>query len=221
MITNRIDTTLLIADDHKVFRQGLRNLFEIEKIAPIIGEAENGKECIELAMELNPDIILMDIDMPEMNGIEASERILEINPKTKIIVLSMHGDYDYYQQMVCIGVKGFIQKSSGIDEVITAVSTVAKGEAYFSSEILRSIIVNINETQNNYQTSQNTFGITKREMDVLNLICKGYTNEEIGKKIFISSATVKGHRSKLLSKTGAKNTALLIMFAVKNKLVSI
>ncbi len=221
MITNKINTTILIADDHRVFREGLRSLFENEEIAPVLGEAENGKECLELVKELNPDIILMDIDMPEMNGIEASKRILEINPKAKIIILSMHGDYDYYEQMVFIGVKGFIQKSSGIDEVISAVSTVAKGESYFSSEILRNIIVNINESKSTLEKSQNTFGITKREMDVLNLICKGYTNEEIGEKTFISPATVKGHRSRLLSKTGTKNTASLIMFAVKNKLISI
>lgn len=212
---------IVIADDHKVFRQGLRNLVESQNIALVVGEASNGEECVRLALDLTPQIILMDIDMPQMDGMEATRIILEQNPEICVIALSMHSDYEHYQQMVKYGAKGFIQKSTGIDEVITAINAVAQGGSYFSNEVLKAIVANMEINENNTKTDNPMLDLSVRELEVLKLICEGFTNDEIGKRLYISPTTVKGHRSNLLSKTGVKNTASLIIFAVKNKLVKV
>jgi DNA-binding NarL/FixJ family response regulator len=221
MKSKKKELRIIIADDHKVFRQGLRNLVESQSLATIVGEAGNGEECIELAKRLSPHIILMDIDMPKLDGMEATRIILEQNPEIRVIALSMHSDYDHYQQMVKFGAKGFIQKSTGIDEVISAIRAVAQGGSYFSNDIMKAIVANMELNDNNTYKPNLIVDISSREMEVLKLICDGLTNEEISKKLYISPTTVKGHRSNLLSKTGAKNTASLIMFAVKNKLVKV
>jgi DNA-binding NarL/FixJ family response regulator len=212
---------IILVDDHKIFRQGLKSLIVNEGMADVIGEANNGVECLELLKSMKPTLILMDIDMPIMNGIETTKAIVQQYPKISVIALSMHSDIDHYQQMIKCGAKGFIQKSSGIGELENALQTVNQGEAYFSNEVLRNIIANFNSTELKPETSLNNFDISKRELEVLFLIIEGYTNTEIADKLFISPTTVKGHRSNLLSKTGTKNTAGLIMFAIKNKLIDV
>lgn len=219
METKSLNLTIAIADDHQVFRQGLRNLIESQNIGSVIAEASNGEKCIEIAVDLSPNIILMDIDMPKLDGIEATKVILDKDPNIKIIALSMHNDYEHYQQMVKHGAVGFIQKSNGIDEVISAINAVAQGGSYFSSEILKSIVANMNLDGNVSQAPSNSSVLSSRELEVLELICQGFTNEEIAQKLFISPTTVKGHRSNILSKTETRNTASLIMYAVRNKLI--
>jgi DNA-binding NarL/FixJ family response regulator len=208
---------LIIVDDHLIFRQGLKSLINLENIATVIGEASNGIEFLELLSKLKPDLVLMDIDMPHMNGMEATKKALEMLPDLKIIAFTMFGDEEYYYKMIDLGVKGFILKSSGINELEKAIEDVMNGESYFSNELLRKIINNLG--RNGVKKPVETGRITPREMEVLQHICLGFNNDEIAQKLFISAKTIKSHRSNLLEKTNCKNTPSLILFAVKHKLV--
>lgn len=218
MISNIVKTPdIIIVDDHLIFRQGLKSLIITEKFANVIGEASNGKEFIELLSHLKPDLVLMDIDMPHMNGMEATQKAMELVPDLKVVAFTMFSDEEYYYKMIELGVKGFILKSSGISELEKAIHDVIMGESYFSNELLRKIINNFGRKSTN--KSIGNLGLTEREMEILQQICFGFNNEEIAQKLFISSKTVKSHRSNLLEKTKCKNTPGLIFFALKNKIV--
>lgn len=210
---------IIIVDDHLIFRQGLKSLITSENIASVVGEASNGKEFLQLLSQLKPDLVLMDIDMPHMNGMEATQKALEMIPDLKIIAFTMFGDEEYYYKMIDLGVKGFILKSSGINELEKAISEVMIGESYFSNEVLRKIISNLGR-KNNSKPNENA-SLTTRELEVLQQICLGLNNEEIAQKLFISPKTIKSHRSNLLEKTGCKNTPALILLAIKNKWVEL
>ncbi len=210
---------VIIVDDHLIFRQGLSTILTTENIATVIGDASNGKEFIDMLDQLNPDLVLMDIDMPYMNGMEATQKALEIMPDLKIIAVTMFGDEEYYYKMIELGVKGFILKTSGINEIEKAIHDVMMSESYFSNELLRKIINSIGH-KNNSKTSTKAL-ITERELEVLKLLCAGFTTDEIGEKLFISPKTVKSHRSNLLEKTNCKNTPEMIIFALKNKYIQL
>ena len=210
---------IIIVDDHLIFRQGLKSIITLENIANVIGEASNGIEFIELLSDLRPDLVLMDIDMPRMNGLDATEMALEILPELKIIAFSMFSDEEYYYKMIDRGVKGFILKTSGINELETAIQNVMSGDTYFSNELLRKIINNFGRANSTKQTALEN--LTEREIEILQLICLGLSTDQIAEKLFISPKTVKSHKSNLLEKTVCKNTPALILFAIKNKLVEI
>jgi len=216
-LTKKAD--LIIVDDHQIFRQGLKSIITMEGIATVIGEASNGKEFIELLAHLKPDLVLMDIDMPLMNGMEATQKALEIMPDLKIIAFTMYGDEDYYYRMVELGAKGYILKSSGINELEIAIEQVMRGESYFSNEVLRKIITNL-ERKTTTKPIDNA-GLTPRELEVLQHICNGLNNAEIAIKLDISPMTIKCHRSNLLEKTGCKNTPYMILYALKNKIIEV
>lgn len=211
---------VIIADDHQIFRQGLKSLIVKEEIAEVIAEASNGKEFLELLHGYSPDLVLMDIGMPEMDGVEATRRAMQINPSLKILVLSNFGDEVHYFNIIQAGAKGFVLKTSGIHELQMAIERVLAGESYFSNELLRKIIANINPPETSRNSNNKTEDKpTRRELEVLHLVAGGYSNEEIADRLNISVTTVKGHRSNLLMKTGTKNTAGLIMYAIKNKII--
>ena len=216
---NQIKPNLLIVDDHLIFRQGLKSIITAENIATVIGEASNGLEFIELLSTLKPDLVLLDIDMPHMNGLDAAEKALAIRPDLKIIAFTMFSDEDYYYKMIDRGVKGFILKTSGIVELENAIQNVMMGESYFSNELLRKIISNFGRKDVNKQIKNDV--LTDREIEVLQQICLGLNTDEIAEKLFISPKTVKSHRANLLEKTVSKNTPELIFFALKNKIIEI
>ena len=211
---------LILVDDHKMFREGLRfALSQVDGIE-VTGEADNGKAFLKLLTEQNPDVVLMDISMPLMDGAEATEEALKLKPEIKIIALSMFGDAEYYQKMVSKGVKGFLVKETGIDELTKAIQTVHGGETYFSQQLLQNIIRNIaNPSVKGYKNK--AIELTRREEEVLELICKGYSNKEIADALFISQKTVEGHKSNLMEKTHTKSAINLMLFALKNNLVTI
>jgi DNA-binding NarL/FixJ family response regulator len=183
----------------------------------VIAEASDGMEFIDLLASHKPDLVLMDISMPRMNGMEATQKALELMPELKIIAFTMFGEEEYYYKMIDLGVKGFILKSSGINELEKAIQDVMMGESYFSNELLRKIINNF--SRKNSQKPAEMAGLTVRELEVLQQICFGLNNEEIAKKLFISPNTVKSHRSNLFEETGCKNTPGMILFAMKNKII--
>ena len=211
---------LYIVDDHKLFREGLKLLLSTQDFVQHIYEASNGKEFVENLSFVDCDVVLMDIEMPEMNGVEATELALRMKPDLKIIVLSMYGDEQYYYKMVDAGVKGFVLKNSGIEKVITAIHKVAAGENYFSEELLINILNNMRDNGKNEPDTPDS-EISEREMEILYYVCLGLSNQEIADKLFISKRTVDKHRANLLSKTGCRNTAALVMYAIKNKLIAI
>ncbi len=211
--------TLILVDDHLIFRQGLKTILVIDQVADVIGEASNGNELMELLQNNKPDLVLLDIDMPHMDGMEATQKALELYPDLKIIALTMFGDEEYYYKMVDLGVKGFVLKTSGIVEVEQAIKDILLGKSFFSNEILRLIIQNYSRSTS--QISPGKSAISVREKEILKHICQGLTTDEIAEFLHISPKTVKSHRSNLLEKTACKNTPTMIMFALKNKLVKI
>jgi DNA-binding NarL/FixJ family response regulator len=208
---------VIIVDDHKMFRSGLRFLLNNVPNIEVIGEASNGLEFLEMAALEQIDIALMDINMPEMNGIDATKQAMEKYPDMKVIVLSMHGEEEYYDQMLDAGVKGFLLKNSDADELISALEAVIEGRSFFSQELL----VNILDQKRLQKLRKEAVKLSQRELEVLRLICDGFSNAEIAEQLFISQRTVDRHRANLLSKTGCKNSTSLVMYAVKNKIVDI
>jgi DNA-binding NarL/FixJ family response regulator len=205
---------IIIVDDHTLFRRGLQLLLENFERIDRIYEAANGLEFLEIIKKNPVDLAFMDIDMPVMDGVEATLRSLEQFPDLKIIALSMYGDEQYYYRMISAGVKGFLLKDSDINEVKNAIKTVGEGANYFSSDILYRIV-------KNFKPAINKSGeLTERESQVLYHICKGLSNAEIADVLNINKRTVDKHRENLLSKTQSKNTASLIMYAIRNKLVN-
>jgi DNA-binding NarL/FixJ family response regulator len=208
---------IIIADDHQLFRNGLKILLNSFPEFEVTGEASNGKEFLELLKTVQVDIALMDINMPEMDGIEATRKGIKINPLVCVIALSMYGEEEYYYKMVDAGAKGFLLKDSDISEVKEAILTVMKGGSYFSQELLYHVIQKIKHREQETKSAN----LSKREREILAKICEGLSNQEIAEALFISKRTVDKHRANLLGKTNSKNTASLILFAIKNKLIEI
>lgn len=204
---------IFIVDDHTLFRSGLKYILEATDQYVIIGEATNGAEFLTLLREQKPDLVILDINMPVMNGIEAAKQALEIEPDLRILVLSMFGDAENYSALLNIGVRGFVLKESENEEFLLAVQKVAEGGNYFSQELLLSII--------HKDTPQNLVSLSPREKEVLLLISKGLSTREISSLLNISQRTVERHRTTLLEKTGTRNAVSLIIFALKNNLISI
>lgn len=211
---------ICVVDDHEIFRDGLKFLLSQIFGYEVVGEASNGKEFLDLTNHIVPDIVLMDISMPEMDGIAASEEAVKKIPGIKIIALSSYGDELYYYKMVKAGVAGFVQKKSGKDELEKAIRTVANGDNYFPPQMLQRIIIKMGQPVT-HPISRTSPVLSRREKEILRLICQGYSNNEISRKLFISPKTVDNHRTNLLSKTSSRNTANLVMFAIKNNLIEL
>ena len=212
----------MLVDDHKLFREGLKFVISQLNNFEVIAEAGNGKEFLELLEKMKPDLVLMDISMPHMDGIEATRMAVEKYPDLKIIALSMFGDEEYYYKMIQVGAKGFILKESGKNELEKVMNDVSSGESYFSQQLLRDIILNLDKPNVQTLRSQGELvKLTQREIEVLKLICSGLSNAEIADRLYLSLRTVEGHKSKLIGKTGVKNSISLVMYALKNKIVDI
>jgi DNA-binding NarL/FixJ family response regulator len=214
---------IMVVDDHDMFRDGIKLLLSSGDQAEVIAEARNGKEFLEKVPSLEPDVVLMDIAMPEMDGIEATKHAHEKFPDMKILALTMFGDEKYYYQMIQSGIKGFVLKSSGISELLTGINQVNNGGNFFSNELLMKLIANLSTQKDkpgDDKTDEHEI-LSAREKEVLREITLGLSNDEIANKLNISATTVRTHRTKLLSKTGCNNTASLIMFAIKNKIISV
>lgn len=213
---NKISVT--IVDDHKLFREGLKLILNEFSFVDQIYEAASGKDYLQLIHnQIYSDITFMDIEMPELNGIEATQRAMELNPDLKIIALSMYGDEDYYTRILDAGAKGFILKNSGIHDVEAAIENVLSGKNYFSQEILLGILNSMNKKKSPLPISE----LSEREQEVLYQICQGLSNQEIAELLHISKRTVDKHRENILVKTNARNTADLVMYAIKNGLVDV
>lgn len=209
---------VVIVDDHTLFRNGLKLILSNTDEFEVVGEADNGEDFFKQLNNFDHAVILMDIEMPIMNGIEATRLAVEKKPEIKIIALTMYGEHEYYYRMIEAGAKGFLLKNSEIDDVINAIKMVAKGESYFSKDLLLALVKNISELKTPLKEKNN---LSEREIEILHLICQGYSNQEIADKLFVSKRTVDKHRSNILEKTNSKNTASLVMYAIKNNLIQV
>ncbi len=203
----------IIVDDHRILRDGIKALLREMGNVALVGEASNGEELIPMLSGCNIDLILMDINMPRMNGIEASRRALSLCPNVKIIILSMHDDIEYYDSIVQLGVDGFLLKESNYDELEKAIESVFDGRPYFSQELLLKLIKS--------KRSEPAIDLSKREKDVLNLICRGLSTAEIASALFLSVSTIEKYRAELLVKTNSPNSTALAVYAIKNNLVNL
>lgn len=209
--------SLYLVDDHALFREGLRLLLLNMAFIGEIEEASNGQEFLDALGTPIPDIVFMDIEMPVMNGVVTTQKAVELFPDIRIIALSMYGEEEYYTRMVQAGVKGFILKNSGIQEVQEAISNVMEGKNYFSREIISGMVDGLINKRKFTKRGE----LSEREGEVLFYICKGYSNKEIAERLFISKRTVDKHRENLLLKTGSKNTAGLVMYAFHSGIIGL
>ena len=210
---------VFIVDDHEIFRNGLKMVINRFKNAKVIAEATSGKEFLELLDKNLPDIVLMDIEMPEMNGIEATKKALEKYPELKITALSMFNEDNYVESMIDSGVRGFLLKNINKEKLGKALETVQKGGNYYSEELWEFFTRRISTHEEKNKNEE--YKLTKREQEILDMLSQGMSNKEIADKLFVSERTVIGHKSNLLAKTQCRNTLCLITYAIKNKMVDI
>ncbi len=208
-------TNIIIADDHQMFIDGLRSMLEEIEGIRVIGEANNGKEAVDICNTAQADVVIMDISMPVMDGIEATRAILKKHPHVKILGLSMFNDRNFIADLLKSGACGFILKNTGKDELVSALNAIQSGNSYLGNEVTRILVNSFmkKETQPQFEK------LSEREVEVLESIALGLTTQEIAKKLFISKNTVETHRKNLLYKLSARNTAELITNAYKKGLI--
>ena len=219
---NEIPITILLADDHTIVRQGLAKLLEGEPGLKIAGEAENGREAISKAEDLKPDIVIMDIAMPILNGIEASRQIKKTCPHAKIIILSMHSHDRYISELFKLGVSGYLLKDSTGKDIIKAIHAALKGDTYLSPSISRRVIEDYVSLKRKKSYKEDLYGkLSNREREVFQMIAEGHSTREISEILCVSPSTVKTHRSNIMEKLQMDNLSQLIQFAISLGLVEI
>lgn len=208
---------IILVDDHALFRGGLRNLLEQVGHCQVVAEAASGEEFLTLQPSVECDVVFMDISMPGIDGVETTRRALEIDPSLRIVTLSMFGDENYYTRMVEAGASGFLLKDSSIDEVLEAIQCVCEGGTYFSEAILSTLSSQLPRTE----SAEEEESLSARELEILLAVCQGLSNQEIADQLFISKRTVDKHRANILEKTGCKNTAALVVHAIRTGIVEL
>jgi DNA-binding NarL/FixJ family response regulator len=208
---------VVIADDHPIIREGLRNLLESSRDIAVVGEAEDGQQALDMVEEYLPDILLVDISMPRINGFQVTERIRSLHLPTQIIIMSAHTDQLMIRQAYKLGARGYLVKKIGTQEIMLAIHAIARGEMYVSSAITDLIMTDfINKKESSLFDR-----LSPREREVLQHIVQGCSSSEIAKIMTISPRTVEKHRASLAEKLGVHNTAALIRIAIKHHLVSL
>ncbi|MCF8371592.1 MAG: response regulator transcription factor [Bacteroidales bacterium] len=209
---------IIIVDDHEIFRNGLKMVLNKLKYVSVVGEASNGQEFLDLIRTCPTDLVLLDIEMPIMNGIDATKIALKEQPGLRIIALTMFNDEDYIQSMMDAGAKGFLIKNINKDTLDKAIQMVAMGGNYYSEELFDFFTRKVSKDEDSHA---NDLHLTTREKEILQLLVEGLSNKEIADRLFVSERTIVGHKTNLLSKTGCKNTVNLLAYSIKNKLVEI
>ena len=185
----------------------------------VVADMGSGEEFLAALPELDVDVVFMDISMPGIDGCETTRRALRLNDRLRIITLSMYGDEQYYSQMMESGASGFVLKDSDIEEVYASVDAVSEGDSYVCEALMRTLTRNMSVTPIDATSDEDA--LSDREIEILVEVCRGLSNQEIADKLFISKRTVDKHRANILEKTGCKNTANLVVYAIKNRLVEI
>jgi DNA-binding NarL/FixJ family response regulator len=220
-------TRIIIADDHGVVRSGLRLLLQSSPDFTVVAEAEDGEDAVALVDRHKPDVVIMDISMPKLNGIEATGIMKQNNPDLKIIILTVHEDEEYVYQMLRAGASGYVLKSAGKKEIFAAIESALSGERFFSPGISKLIIegfIKRDKEQLQAQEQIQTHSkqqLTKREIEVLQYIAQGFTNRKIAEALFLSIRTINTHRTNLMQKLDIHDTARLVRYAIETGLVKL
>jgi two-component system, NarL family, response regulator NreC len=204
---------ILLADDHTIVRQGLKLILSSQPDLEVVGEASNGREVVELAQKLKPDIVLLDVAMPELNGIDATRRMMEANSRLRILVLSMHKEAVYVREILKAGARGYLLKDVIDSELLNAVRSVARGDGYISPAVSGALLSDYRQN-----VTDPVDLLTNREREVLQLIAEGKTNKEVATKLNLSVYTVDSHRGKIMEKLNLHSTGELVRFAIKHGL---
>jgi DNA-binding NarL/FixJ family response regulator len=210
---------VLVADDHGIVRKGLRFLLERQDDMEIVAEAADGREAVRLAEEFNPKVVVMDIGMPQLNGIEAAAQIVKRNPDTAVIILSMHAEDSYLVRALTAGVKGYLLKGTADEDLARAVRAVAQGKSFFSPTIAQMLAEDYTRhlQQKGLQDSYDL--LTEREREVLQLLAEGKSNKDVASLLNVSPYTVETHRTHIMQKLGLHNTAEIVLYAVRKKII--
>ncbi len=207
-------TRILLADDHSVVRQGFGLILSSQPDFEVVGEAANGREAVERCAELQPDVVVMDVSMPELNGIEATRRLGEVAPRTRVLALSMHKDSVYVREILRAGARGYLLKDSVDSDLISAVRSVAKGDGYLSPAVSDAVLTDYRK-----HVSDPIDLLTSREREVLQMIAEGKTNKDIANTLNLSVYTVEAHRGRIMEKLNLHSTGELVRFAIRNGLI--
>ncbi len=205
---------ILLADDHKLVRQGFRLILLSQEDMDVVGETGNGREAVELAKTLKPDVVIMDVTMPELNGIEATRRICVISPHIRVLALSVHRDFVYVREIIRAGAEGYLLKESADTDLLAAVRAVAEGNSYLSPEVSGALLKDYRKNATNPLDL-----LTSREREILQLVAEGKTNKDIASSLNLSVYTVDGHRTRIMDKLNLHSVGELVRFAVRNGLV--
>ena len=211
---------VLLADDHKILRQGLRTLLEQEEDIHIVGEADNGRSSVKLAGELAPDVVIMDVAMPDLNGIDATRRITEVEPKSRVLALSMHSDSHYVKGMLQAGARGYILKDCAAEELTRAIRTVMAGQVYVSPGVTGAIVDDyvrqLSATEVNEAAT-----LSHREREVLQLLAEGGSTANIAAELHLSVKTIETHRKRIMDKLGLRSIAELTKYAIREGITTL
>ena len=205
---------ILLADDHSLVRQGFSMILEAQPDMQIVGQAGNGREAVDLAAKLRPDVVVMDVAMPELNGIEATRRIIEASPRIRVLALSMHKDSVYVREVLRAGARGYLLKDSGDADLVAAVRAVAQGDGYLSPGVSDSVLSDYRR-----HVTDPLDLLSSREREVLQMIAEGKTNKEIANSLNLSVYTVEAHRGRIMEKLNLHSTSELVRFALRSGLI--
>lgn len=211
---------ILLADDHGVVRKGLRFLLSQDPALEIVAEAEDGREALRLATELQPGVVIMDIAMPQLNGLDAAAQICKANPRTAVIILSMYSDEEFLIRALSAGAKGYLLKDSAEADVLRAVHAVAQGRTYFSPVIAHTLLEDYMRRLSQEGLQDRYDLLTDREKEVLQLLAEGRSNKEVATLLNLSTHTVDSHRTNFMQKLGLHNTAEIVIYAMRKKIIS-
>jgi DNA-binding NarL/FixJ family response regulator len=212
---------ILLADDHKIVRDGLRSLLEKQQGMEVVGEAENGRRALELAQQKKPDVVIMDVSMPDLNGIEATRQMLADQPRVRVIALSMHSDRRLVAGMLQAGASGFLLKDCAFDELARAINTVMSNQPYLSPRIAGTVIQDYVRRITPSESPTSDALLTTREREVLQLLAEGWSTKKIGSHLHVSVKTVETHRRQMMDKLGLHTIAEITKYAIREGLTSL
>ncbi len=210
---------ILIAEDHAIVREGIRMILDAEPEFDVVGEAKDGKQAVELARALSPDVVVMDISMPQMTGIEATQQIRRLCPQSHVLILTMHEEESYVFQLLQMGASGYVLKRAAATDLVEAVRAASRGEAFLYPSVARSVVADYLDRVRTGEGRDRYDGLTDREREILVLLAEGLTNAQIADRLYISVKTVQTHRAHIMEKLDLHDRSLLVRYAVRKGLI--
>jgi len=214
------DLRILIADDHEVFRRGVRGVLEEQPGWQVVGEAGNGRQAVEMARELQPDVVVLDISMPELNGLDATRQIMQVSPGSEILILTLHDSEQLAEEVLKAGVRAYILKSDAAQDLVAAVSALQRHTPLFTSKIAGMVLEGFLHSTKTPKSTQMAVELTAREREIVQLLAEGKSNKEVATILGISVKTAETHRANVMHKLGLHSTAELVRYALRNRIAT-